>query len=310
MTERRMLRFDAPSLGDVALPVFEAQGTDDGPRVCLLAGIHGCEYSSIAALTRFMRDVDTAGLHGSIVAAPIVGMTSFRARSPFITPEDGKNLNRCFPGNPDGTFSEVLAHHVFEQLICSGDALIDLHGGDMVEALEPFTLYDESQVEDRSRAMAAAYGLRYVICTPAGDSIGGTTSFAAAAVGIPAITPEVGGIGQLEQNAVSAHVAGLENTLRLLGSLDGEVDPPPAGAQLVGEFAWLRSPVAGWWDCQVVPGEAVVAGQRLGAVCDLHGEERHEVTSPAEGVVLFTTTSPAMAEDGILLAVGAQMTPL
>ena len=59
-----------------------------------------------------------------------------------------------------------------------------------------------------------------------------------------------------------------------------------------------------------MPGEAVVAGQRLGAVCDLHGEEHHEVTSPAEGVVLFTTTSPAMAEDGILLAVGAQMTPL
>ena len=310
MTERRTLRFDAPSLAGVELPVFEAHGAKDGPRVCLLAGVHGCEYSSISALTRFMRDVDTARLRGSMVAAPIVGMTSFRARSPFITPEDGKNLNRCFPGDPGGTFSDVLAHHVFEQLIRSSDALIDLHGGDMVEALEPFTLYDESPVQDRSRAMAAAYGLRYVICTPAADSIGGTTSSAAAAAGIPAITPEVGGIGQLEEHAVRAHVAGLENTLRLLGLLDGEVDPPPDGARLVGEFAWLRSPVAGWWSCDVVPGEPVTEGQRMGAVCDLHGDELHEVRSPSEGVVLFTTTSPAMAVDGILLAVGARMAPL
>jgi uncharacterized protein len=310
VTERRMLRFDAPQLADVELPLFEAHGAEDGPRVCLLAGVHGCEYSSIAALCRFMRNLDTEALHGSIVAAPIVSMTSFRARSPFVTPEDGKNLNRCFPGDPDGTFSEVLAHHVFEQLIRPSDALVDLHGGDMVEALEPFTLYDESPVEERSRAMAAAYGLRYVICTPAGDSIGGTTSFAAAAAGIPAITPEVGGIGQLDEDDVAAHVAGLENTLRLLGLLDGDIDPPPPGARLVGEFAWLRSPLAGWWACEVAPGDEVGNGQRLGAVCDLHGQELHEVTSPSDGVVLFTTTSPAMAVDGILLAVGARMTPL
>ena len=79
-----------------------------------------------------------------------------------MTPQDGKNLNRCFPGDPDGTCSDVLAHHVFEQLIRPSDALIDLHGGDMVEALEPFTLYDESPVDARAREMALAFGLPYV----------------------------------------------------------------------------------------------------------------------------------------------------
>jgi predicted deacylase len=143
MIERRQLRFPAPALDGIELPLFEARGSRDGPRVCLLAGVHGCEYASIEALTRFMRQLDSSALCGSVIAAPIVNMPAFRARSPFVTPGDGKNLNRCFPGDPGGTVSDVLAHHVFTELIEPADALIDLHGGDLVEALEPFTLYDE-----------------------------------------------------------------------------------------------------------------------------------------------------------------------
>ena len=60
-------------------------------------------------------------------------------------------LRKVFPGSPDGTLSEVLAHHVFTELIAPSDVLIDLHGGDMVEALEPFTLYDESPVAEEAR---------------------------------------------------------------------------------------------------------------------------------------------------------------
>lgn len=122
-------------LAGLELPCFEAQGAPGGPQVCLLAGIHGGEYSSIAAVTRLMRDVDPAALSGRITAVPIVSMTSFRARTAFVVPEDGKNLNRCFPGSPDGTFSDILARHVFDELIAPSDVLIDLHGGDIVEAL-------------------------------------------------------------------------------------------------------------------------------------------------------------------------------
>ena len=140
------------------------------------------------------------------MAVPVVNLTGFRARSPFITPEDGKNLNRCFPGDAGGSFSEALAHQVFERVIRPSDALIDLHGGDLVEALEPFTLYDESPVQEQAHAMAVAFGLRYLIRTAAGEAIGGTTSHAAAAAGIPAITPEAGGCGRLDEPSIAAHV--------------------------------------------------------------------------------------------------------
>src|SRR6185436_2150434 len=112
-------------------------------------------------------------LSGRITAVPIVSMPSFRARTAFVMPEDGKNLNRCFPGSDDGTFSDVLAR-----------------------------------------------------TAPADAPIGGTTSSAAAAAGVPAVIAEVGGCGLLEEDAVRMHLDGIGNALRHLHMLPGEVTPP------------------------------------------------------------------------------------
>ena len=306
-----MLTFDSPALAGEEWPCYEATGPSDGPRLCVLGGVHGCEYSGIAAVGRFMRGLDTAALSGSIVAVPIVSPAMFAGRAAFVSPADGKNPNRCFPGNPDGSYSEQLAHHIFTELIAPSDALVDVHGGDLVEALEPFTLYDESPVAGRAREMAVAYGLRYVVNPePSGTAIGGTTSDAAAAAGIPAITPEAGGCGLLEEEVIEAHVRGLGNVLRVLGMLPGDPEPPERPQRLVRRFIWLRAREAGWWQPDVRPGESVAAGARLGAVCDMFGDELQVVSAPEAGVPLFVTSSPAVAGDGILLGLGAGISEL
>src|ERR1700755_114661 len=97
------------TLNGVDVPAFELTGAHDGPRLSLIGGIHGCEYSSIAAVTKVMRELDAAELRGSITAVPVVSMESFTQRSPFVVPADGKNLNRSFPGTPDGTYTDRLA---------------------------------------------------------------------------------------------------------------------------------------------------------------------------------------------------------
>src|ERR1051325_3396148 len=117
MVERRTIVFSEPRLAHLEHPAFEARGGRDGPHVALIAGIHGCEYSSIAAATRFMNDPDTAELAGSITAVPVVSIQSFERRSPFVVPEDGKNLNRCFPGTYGGTYTDALARSIFDELI-------------------------------------------------------------------------------------------------------------------------------------------------------------------------------------------------
>ena len=79
MIERRVIRFEHPLLAGVEHPAFEARGTGDGPRLTLIGGIHGCEYSSIAAVIRVMRELDASQLAGSILAVPVVSMQSMSA---------------------------------------------------------------------------------------------------------------------------------------------------------------------------------------------------------------------------------------
>ncbi len=220
MTERRLRRFDNPVLAGVEFPVAEVRGASDGPTLCLLAGVHGCEYSSIEAARTLVRELDPRELSGRILALPFVNPASFLQRTPFVSPQDGKNPNRSFPGDPAGTFTEALAHHVFRELIEPSDYLVDLHGGDMVEALHPFVLFDESDVDAVARRMAIAFGFENLVQTPRDERIEGTTVAAAGDAGIPGIVAEAGGRGLLEPAAVALLTDGVLSVLRELGMLD------------------------------------------------------------------------------------------
>ncbi|HEY5057502.1 MAG TPA: succinylglutamate desuccinylase/aspartoacylase family protein [Gaiellaceae bacterium] len=308
MIERRVITYPHAPLAGLEHPAFEAKGAKDGPHLALIGGIHGCEYSSIAAVTRVMTELDPNELAGTITAVPVVSMQSFQRRSPFVVPEDGKNLNRSFPGSYDGTYTDVLARSIFDTLIAPADVVLDLHGGDMVEALEPFAIYEESEVEERARGMAVAMGLPYVVRERRReDGLAGMTSSAAAAAGIPAVIAEAGGCGQLEDGAVRMLAAGVRNVLRYLEMLPGEPAPPHPQLRSVGSFVWLYAKTGGWWDAAAPAGIEVREGDVLGRVRNLWGDELEEVRAPAAGVVLFVTSSPAVAEGGILLGLGAEL---
>jgi uncharacterized protein len=294
-------------LAGLDVPVVETTGSADGPLLTVIAGVHGCEYAPMAAVRRWTRSLEARDLRGRVRAVPVLNLPSFRARSPFVIPDDGKNLNRCFPGNPDGTLAERLAHATFTQLITGSDALIDAHAGDMVEALQPFALYDAGPTEARAREMATAYGLGYVIRQEPGPdrAVGGTTSASAAEIGIPAIIVESGGCGLVQQDAVDRHVRGLDRVLALLGIADGPAADDGAQPTYLTRFLWMSTTDAGWWEAAVRPGEAVTEGQTLGTVSTLDGAQvLQTITAPADGVPMFITSSPAVAANGLLLGLG------
>jgi predicted deacylase len=309
MVERRTIVFPDERLGGIEHPAFEAHGSQDGPHVALIGGIHGCEYSSIAAVTRFMNELRVEELSGSITAVPVVSMQSFERRSPFVVPEDGKNLNRSFPGTYDGTYTDALARGIFDELIAPADVLIDLHGGDLVEALEPFTIYGRGPAEEQARSLAVAFGLPYVVRQERSGGLGGMTSDAAADVGVPSIIAEAGGCGQLKEEAVSMLVEGVHNALRSLEMMPGPVSPPRQEMRFVGAFDWLRCGSAGWWEAAVAVGAEVAGGELLGRVKNLYGDVLEEMLAPRGGVVLFLTTSAAVSDDGLLLGLGAELAP-
>lgn len=300
---RGTLRFSHPTLTGWEWPFVAARGLQDGPTVSLTSGVHAGEYPPMVANIRFMRELDPATLRGSIISIPVVDPPALYARSAFVCPIDGKNPNRFFPGTPTGTFTEVLAHAIFTNVISRSTHLIDLHCGDVFEYLAPFTIYRQSgndEVDATAAGMAAAFGLPRVVFTPLGASpLSGTTSATCAGAGIPAITTEAGGRGLFSEEETAMQVAGIANVLRFLGVLEGDVATRP-GQRTFGSSRPVFTPSEGLWFPEVDLLQDVVAGQRIGRVENLFGEQVAEITAPADGIVLYLTSSPAVRSDGLL----------
>jgi hypothetical protein len=303
---RGNLRFSHPDLMEWTWPYTVVRGAEDRPYLALISGVHPAEYPAIESNIRFTRNLDPSRLRGTVVSLPLIDVPAFLPRSPFVCPIDGKNPNRYFPGNPDGTFSEVMDDAIFQAVIDPADVLIDLHGGDIVEALVPFSIYSVSgneEVDARSVALGKAFGLPYLVASrPQPGGIGGTTAHAAAAAGIPSIIAEAGSSGLLTEPETQMMVDGIGNALRSLGMLDGEVrhfDPIE-----IREFTWLRSPVEGMWYPSVDVGARVLEGQNIGRIGNLYGDTLVEISAPHDGVILFITSAPAMPQDGLIIAVG------
>jgi uncharacterized protein len=294
-------------LAGLDVPFFEATGSEDGPLLTVISGVHGCEYASMDGVRRWTRSLESRELRGRVRAVPVLNLPSFRARTPFVVPDDGKNLNRCFPGDPAGTLSDRLAYAAFTQLITGSDAYIDAHCGDMVEALEPFALYESGPADALAHEMAIAYRLPYVIQQVKGPdrAVAGTSTSAAAEIGVAAITAESGETGLIQEEAVARHVRGLNGVLALLGIADLPAGTPDPSPTILTRFLWMRTERGGWWAPTVTTGESVAEGQVIGTITTLDGSQVLEtIIAPADGVPIFITSSPAVADDGLLLGLG------
>ena len=285
------------------LPMWLVNGKDDGPTLVVTAGVHAAEYASIAGALEFGRSLEPANLRGRVIVVPVMNLPSFTARSIYVCPLDGKNLNRVFPGNASGTASEQIADWVFRNVISQGDYYVDLHGGDLIEALVPFTIFfraGNEKVDRVSLEMAKVFGIHFLVSseTP------GSTFCAASRAGIPSILAESGGQGIWTPEDVALHANGLQRLMQHLEMLPGG-KPQPTPFTLLERFLWLRSEHEGFWYPSVGVNAKVKAGQNLGAVKNYEGKVLQNAVSPAEGIVLFIVTSLAINHNDPLLAVGA-----
>ena len=302
MIETSEVRVDLGDHGVLDIPYVNVVGeAGEGPHLTVIAGVHGTEYTSIAAARELLAELRPAELSGTVTVAPVINLPAFWARTPFVVPLDGKNLNRSFPGDADGSAAERIAAAVTDRLIKGSDSVIDLHAGDLPEALEPFVFYDASPVEGRARELALAYGLGHMVRQSSdGRTVTGSTSAAAADLGIPSFTAESGECGILAADAVDRHLRGLRNVLRQLRLLPGDAVAFDRPVEHDG-WIWMRTADAGWWQPAVGTGASVAEGDLLGTVSPLIGGTPTPIIAPAAGVPLFITSSPAVCADGLLL---------
>ena len=139
-------------------------GRQPGPTVLITAGIHNAEYVGIQAAIELSNELDVDALHGSVIIVPLANRSGFENRTMSRVFEDGKNLNRVFPGDREGSEADRLAHMLFEVFIKNADAYIDLHSGDGFETLVPFCYYlGDTPAEETAKGMIDCVSTKYCV---------------------------------------------------------------------------------------------------------------------------------------------------
>ena len=287
-------------IDDVEIPFGIIEGAEPGPCLLVTAGVHGSEYCSIEAAVRVLK-MSPETIKGTILVLPILNVQGFRKRSIYVMPEDGKNLNRMFPGKPDGTVSERLAHWLVTSVYPLADAYLDLHGGDLDESLAPFTIFPNGC--EKSKALATAFGLPVAVA--AGGE--GYTINAAYRIGIPSLLPEVSGNGLWGEESVGQMMAGIERVMHHLGMLVGEVQPALQASPAFVTMWVPSAPTGGLWYAAKELSEPVAAGEVLGEIRDVFGAVLATIRSEKDGFILYRLTSLSVNQGEALLGVG---TPL
>lgn len=303
----KMFCYPAGEGREIQIPVVTLEGDAPGPHAVITAGIHGCEYPPILAAAEFCRTCDLRDIRGTVTVVTISTLESFRTRTPFVCPVDGKNPNRFFPGDLNGTYTQQLTYHLFHDIIAGADYHIDLHCGDMTETLAPFcefgTGYSE-KVDAMSRDIALYSGMPSLVESnlnaDPGDLPQGLNYLNSVQHGVAGAIVEIGQMGRTDREYVDGQLFCIRNVLRRMGNLAGEAVPTADPAWFT-TYETVYAPVQGIFVRCVEAGTDVKAGQKIGEIWDYFGNPVAQVHVPADGRILYLTSSIAVEKDGFLL---------
>jgi predicted deacylase len=262
----------------VSTPVLVINGAYPGPTLCLTAAVHGDELNGIEMVRRVMHDLDPDKVSGAVIGIPIVNVQGFRRGSRYLP--DRRDLNRYFPGNPNGSAAARIAHSFFANVVSHCDALVDLHTGSFERANLPQIRADLRNPDVVT--LTQGFGSMVILhSTPAV----GTLRYAATRAGIPAVTLEAGGPSQLELGEVKLGVKGIETLVNTLGMIRKRRlwgDPEP----VYYRSSWVRADNGGILLSDVSLGSTVRKGDLLGTITDPMNNARTEVRSPYAGRII------------------------
>ncbi|NNE33894.1 MAG: succinylglutamate desuccinylase, partial [Rhodothermales bacterium] len=218
------------------------------------------------------------------------------------------NLNRMFPGNKDGSYTEQLASVLLEQFLSRADAYIDLHSGDLVEALHPFSSYGVTgidKVDGVAEQMARAFGFETIIRFSAKDR-GSMTHVAAALRGVPSLLAEVGGQGVWRENDVTRFTRGIHSVMSALGMIDRS-DETTVEIRTYNRFDWHFADDDGLWYPSVSVGDEIAKGQQVGEVRDVFGAPIQQVVAGDDGLNVFMLSALSARTGDPLIGIAADL---
>jgi N-alpha-acetyl-L-2,4-diaminobutyrate deacetylase len=300
--------------GVVEIPIY-VFNNGKGPTLLLTGGVHGDEYEGQIAISRLAQTLDLATLQGRLILIPAVNMPA-ALNGTRLSPIDGRDMNRCFPGNPKGTFSEMLAHFVDSRVLPHVDVSVDMHtAGHSAECVPSTNMHyvPDPALRRKTLEAAAAFGAPYNVVFWGIDE-GATLTSSVERRGILSLGTEIGGWGRVSVEGVRIGERGVRNMLRHLGMLAGKVDTAQRDGAEGTRHMMVRdadcysfAPAGGIFEPRHLPGETVQAGQCAGFVHFIEDVDHApvEVRYGASGV-LWMASGPGRVQRGDCVAVVMQ----
>lgn len=290
--------------GDIVLPGTIICGKLPGKTMLITGGVHSGEYVGIQACVELGAELQPEKTVGTIVILKVLNRPAFENRAGSLGLSDGKNLNRVFPGNPNGTEMERLAWAITKEVYPKVDYYIDLHSGDDFEALTPYVYYAgkaAQEVTEVSRKMAEQVDVPYMVRSMV--SSGGAYNYAASK-GIASILLERGGMGAWTSEEVNSDKRDVRNILSSLDMYQIRRDVRNYVPMEVTDVCYQAASEDGLWYPAAKPGDMAAEGALLGTIRDYNGKLRETCRAEYTGVVLYQTCSLQVTEGGPVVAYG------
>lgn len=295
---------DISAYGWIPIPLVCVKN-GDGPTALLIAGNHGDEYEGQVALMNLAREIEARDIKGRIIIVPALNFPAVAAGR-RISPLDGGNLNRTFPGNPYGTPTEMIAHYVCEVLIPMADLVVDLHsGGRSLQYISSALVRpgQSSKEHDILLELMRVFGAPISFVSN-GNGGGGLTTLSAAAEqqNVPAITTELGGGATLSSDGLELAEIGIKRLLKhikILPALDVETAPSTRFMSVRGYNSFVYANSKGIFEPCVDLGDEVEKGQTAGRIHfpDTPTLEPETISFESDGLVACRRF-PSMTERG------------
>ena len=298
---------DDSAWGSVMIPVTVIKN-GQGPTALLTGGNHGDEYEGPIALFDLARTLKPEAVSGRVIIVPAMNYPAFAAGT-RTSPVDKGNMNRSFPGKPDGTVTQKIADYFQRQLLPLADIVLDFHSGGKTLDFLPFCaahiLPDKTQ-EEKSFELVTAFSAPYSMKMLEIDAAG-MYDTAAEEMGKVFVTTELGGGGTATAYTAGIAKRGVMNVLRQAGIVKGVADVRPT--------QWLDMPdgdcfcfaeEAGLIEPLVDLGGPVAKGQPVARIHPIgrSGAAPFEVLARMDGI-LCARHFPGLVKPGDCVAVAA-----
>lgn len=274
---------DESAWGAVTIPITVVKN-GDGPTALLTGGNHGDEYEGPLALFDLAQRIRPEEVTGRIIIVPAMNYPAFRAAK-RTSPIDAGNMNRVFPGRPDGTVTEKIADYFQRRLLPLADLVLDIHSGGKTLDFVPFAcahVLDDKDQEARCVAAMRAFNAPYSLMLLEIDSTGMYDS-AAEAMGKIFVGTELGGGGSASAHTIAIAKRGVGNILKHAGNLDGDPEHGPSVMlDMPDGDCFVTSDSVGLIEFRCDLGDRVAAGQVIARVHDIDRTGRPPVSYHAK----------------------------